>query len=245
VSGSLADGEPSRTHLRLALGRGWHAVTATKVGLVRHYAELQNLARDARVQLRFGAATAAALPTVDFAASGLRGATVERFEGILNGTSNFILSQMSGGRMAYADALAEAQRRGIAEPDPRLDVEGWDTACKLVLIANATWDAGLSLEDVNVTGIQPVTPEWLTQADRHGQVVKLIGSLERRGGQVIAEVGPRELGFDHPLAHVNGTEKGATFRTDTLGVLTVTGGKSDPRGAAAALLRDILHIAAV
>jgi homoserine dehydrogenase len=242
VAAGLADGEPSLTHLRVALGQGRHVATATKAALVRHYAALRALARQNGVHLRFGAATAAALPTVDFARACLAGATIERIEGVLNGTTNFILTRMARAGLAYAEALAEAQRLGIAEPDPSLDVGGWDTACKLVLMANDVWDAGLTLDDVEVEGIAAVSSPDLADAARAGRALKLVGRLERGSDGIAASVGPTALALDHPLGRLEGSEKGVTFWTDTLGQITVSGGQSAPRGAAAALLRDVVHI---
>src|SRR5690606_2693656 len=154
-----------------------------------------------------GAATAAALPTVDLADACLAGAEVLRFEGILNGTSNEILTQLGRG-VSYADALADAQRRGIAEADPTLDVGGHDTAAKLVLIAGSIWGAVLRLADLPVTGITEIVPDDLRVAARDGGSLKLLGSAWRDESGVHAHVQPTRLEATHPLAHVDGTEKG-------------------------------------
>lgn len=240
--GRLSDGEPSHSHIRAALERGWHVVAASKGALVRHYPALRTLAVEQNARLRFGGATAAALPTVDLVEHCLAGANVLGMEGILNGTSNFILSQMADGALSFDEALHVAQERGIAEPDPRLDVEGWDTAAKLVLIGNAVWDVDLTLEAVSVRGIADLTREDMARAAQNGEVLKLVGDLRQHEGRGEACVEPRALPADHPLAHVHGAEKGAVFFTDTMDRIAVTGGKSDPVGAAAALLRDVLHV---
>lgn len=239
---NIIDGEPGLTHIRAALKHGQHAVTAAKGPLVLRYNELKELAAKSKVKLMISAATAAALPTLDVGLSCLAGTEVLTAEGILNGTTNYILTRMYEDGCPYADALAEAQRMGVAEPDPSLDVEGRDTANKIFLIANEVFNAGLSLKDVAVEGITRVTPEEIQQAKKDGKVVKLIGKVERKEGRITASVAPMALSLDHPLASVRGTEKAISYLTDTMDRVTVSGGKSNPVGAAAAILKDIIRI---
>ena len=239
---NIRDGEPALTHVRLALGRGLHVVSATKGPFLRHHAELRALAGRRGAALKVSAAAAAALPTLDVGQVALAGARVAGFEGILNGTTNYILSRMAADGAAYAEALAEAQRLGIAEPDPSLDVEGHDTANKVVIIANAVLGADLTPERVRVEGITRVTPEAIARAKGAGAVIKLIGRAAREGAGLVASVGPVALPLDHPLAGVHGSEKAITYHTDTMDRVTVMGGKSDPRGAAAALLKDLINL---
>ena len=239
---NIRDGEPALTHVRLALGRGLHVVSAAKGPFLRHHAELRALAARHGAALKVSAAAAAALPTLDVAQVALAGARIAAFEGILNGTTNYILTRMAAGGATYAEALAEAQRLGIAEPDPALDVEGHDTANKVVIVANAGLGADLTPEQVPVKGITQVTPEAIAQAKRNGTVIKLVGRAAREGDRFVASVEPVALPLDHPLAGVQGAEKAITYHTDTMDRVTVMGGKSDPRGAAAALLKDIINL---
>jgi homoserine dehydrogenase len=238
----LLSGEPGTTHVRLALERGWDVVTASKGALVVHGPELFRLARQRGLRLRYGAAAAAALPTLDVARWGLTGSTVERIDGILNGTSNAILTTMRRDGLAFAEALARAQVAGIAERDPRLDVGGWDTAAKLVLIAGAVWGRTTRLADAEVTGIEAVTPSEIAGATARGGAIRLVGSAWLEDGMPRVRVEPVELPADHAFAHVDGAEKAITFTTDTLGRITVAGGASSPRAAAAAMLRDVLNL---
>ncbi len=238
----IQTGEPGLTNITAALENGLHVVTATKGPLVLKYGSLVDLARRRRVGLKFGAATAAALPAVDIGAYCLAGAEILRIEGILNGTTNYILTQMRTSGQSYLEALAEAQCRGITETDPRLDVDGWDAAIKLVLIANALMGCQLTLDQVQVSGITAITPEEVLTARAAGKAPRLIAEAVMQEGTVRASVGIRHLGPDHPLAHVDGPEKGITYFTDSMDRVTVTGGRSDPRGAAAALLKDILNL---
>jgi homoserine dehydrogenase len=239
---NIQDGEPGMTHIRAALDHGMHVVTAAKGPLVLRYRELKNLADKSGVKMMISAATAAALPTLDVGLTCLAGTEVLSAEGILNGTTNYILTRMYEEGTPYQDALAEAQRMGVAEPDPSLDVEGRDTANKILLIANEVFQAGLSLQDIPVEGITRVTPEGIQKAKKEGKVLKLIGRVEKEGDQVTASVAPTALPLDHPLASVRGTEKAISYLTDTMDRVTVSGGKSNPVGAAAAILKDIIRI---
>jgi len=239
---NIKDGEPGMTHLQTALAHGKHVVTAAKGPLVLRYKELKDLADKSKVKLMISAATAAALPTLDVGLTCLAGTEVLNAEGILNGTTNYILTRMYEEGTPYQDALAEAQKMGVAEPDPSLDVEGRDTANKILLIANEVLQAGLSLKDIPVEGITRVTPEDIQKAKREGKVIKLIGKAEKKNGKVVASVAPMALPLDHPLATVRGTEKAISYLTDTMDRVTVSGGKSNPVGAAAAVLKDIIRI---
>jgi homoserine dehydrogenase len=239
---NIQDGEPAMTHIRTALSRERHVVTAAKGPMVLRYTELKTLAEKAKVKLMISAATAAALPTLDVGLSCLAGTEVLSAEGILNGTTNYILTRMHEDGCPYAEALAEAQKMGVAEPDPSLDVEGRDTANKILLIANEIFGAGLTLPDVPVEGITKVNPEEVDRAKREGKIIKLIGKVEKKEGKIKASVAPMALPREHPLACVRGTEKAISYLTDTMDRVTVSGGKSNPVGAAAAMLKDIIRI---
>ncbi len=250
---SLKTGEPGLSLTRLALHSGWHVVTADKAPLVVDFSGLRRKAEQKRLCLKFSGATAAALPALDVGLYCLAGSEISLMEGILNGTTNFILTEMGKGR-SYDACLEEAKARGIAEPDPSLDVSGRDTAIKLLLIARAIWESDITLEDIAIEGIAQLPLHFVRRATREGKKVKLIGRLERetkelaRGekkekqGKIYASVQPQAIDSNHPLFNVDGTNKAIAFTTDTMGIVSVSGGKSDPRGAAAALLKDILHI---
>ncbi len=199
----IQTGEPAMSHIREALLRGMHVVSANKGPFIRAYRELTRLAREKNVELKISAAAAAALPTIDVAETCLAGAEILGIEGVLNGTTNFILSKMRLSGQSYEEALAEAQALGIA---------------------------GVSLEEVQ-------------GASAAGKIMRLVGVSKRdESGRVSARVAPELLTPDHPLAGVEGAEKGITYTSDTMDRVTVVGGKSDPRGAAAALLKDLINI---
>jgi homoserine dehydrogenase len=246
VEGTPSDiktGEPGLTYINAALESGWNVVTASKGALVSAFRKLRALASERGLALKFSGATAAALPTLDVGLVSLAGTKIEGIQGILNGTSNYILTKMADG-LSYDEALDEARRWGIAEPDPSMDVEGWDSAAKILLIANACLDTDFGLDDVKVTGLDGLRPGFIDDARKEGKSVKLlaIASPKKSGRGWSLEVRPSLLDPSHPLFHVNGTEKGITFFTDTMGSVTVTGGRSNPRGAAAAMLKDLINI---
>jgi Homoserine dehydrogenase len=240
---NLHTGEPGLSLMKTALEKGWHVVTANKGPLVLRPDELRELATKNNTWIKASGATAAALPTVDIGLYSLAGTEIQAIEGILNGTTNFILTRMSEG-LTYEQALQEAQAKGIAEPDPSLDVEGWDTAAKMVLIANQVLGTEIKLNEVIIRGMKGIAIETVEKINRLGKSLKLIGKCDRENHSSPwkIEVGLALLDQEHPLSRVQGTNKGIIFYTDTMGWIAVSGGKSDPRGAAAALLKDIISI---
>ncbi len=234
-------GEPGLSHIRDALERGWHVVTANKAPLVIDFKGLCGRASQNRVELKFSGATAAALPTVDVALYSLAGTEISRIEGILNGTTNHILTRIKEGA-SYDEALAEAQAKGIAETDPSLDVSGWDTASKILIISNAVLKTNFSLDDVRIQGIESIPPQLLNQGREKDKALKLLGKAWKKGREYQLEVGLIVIDNSHPLFGVDGTNKGIVFFTDTMNSITVIGGKSDPKGTGAALLKDIINI---
>jgi len=240
---NIQTGEPALSHIRLALSQKINVVSANKGPFIRSYRSLKSLANDYGVALKLSTAAAAALPTLDVAQTCLAGTEIRAIEGVLNGTSNFILTRMRTGNGSFEEALAEAQRLGIAETDPTLDIEGIDTANKLALIANVTMDTDLLPDNIGRKGITGITSETVRQAASEGRIMRLVGRAEKvAGGAVHASVAPELLPQAHPLASVDGSEKGITYTTDTMDRVTVMGGKSDPMGAAAALLKDLINI---
>ncbi len=239
---NVVDGEPGLSHIRAALKRGMHVVTANKGPLVVAFAELRDLARSQDRLLMFGPATAAALPTVSVGTYELAGSMVTRIEGILNGTTNYILTQMRDRGVSYREGLREAQQLGIAEMNPTLDVEGYDTSNKLLILANSLMNGSLSLPDVEREGITGITVEEVRAARETGQSIKLVGVADWEDGRLRATVRRTKLPAGHPLAGVDGAEKGVTFHSDLLGTITVTGGASGRIPAAASILRDLVNL---
>jgi homoserine dehydrogenase len=167
---------------------------------------------------------------------------VREVSGVLNGTTNLMLTRMREG-LSFADALAEAQRLGIAEPDPRYDVEGWDTAVKILIIARALLDPDATLGRVDRRGIDTVTPELHAEAEKSGGRVRLVGRARRTDAGVVLTVAPEVVGPDDPFYLLEGKKKAARFVSDDFGELTVIGGASGRRDVAAAMLKDMIHAA--
>lgn len=238
---NLNNGEPAYSFITAAIGKGMDIVSANKGPFVLFFHELKTMADKHKSGLYISAATGAALPTLDVGKFSTAGASITSIEGILNGTTNFILTKMSLEKCSYQEGLKEAQAMGIAETDPTLDVEGYDTRNKLVLISNTLFNTGFGVNDVPVKGITNITHEDIDQAAREGKVLKLVATAEWKDGKVSLDVSPRKIDKKHPLAAINFSEKGITYTTDTMGQITVLGGKSSPVGAAAALLKDVIH----
>jgi homoserine dehydrogenase len=239
---NLRDGQPGLDIVRAALRAGKHAVLASKGPLVLAYAELAALASaPGGPALRFSGAVGGALPT---AAMGrhLAGCVIERAELVVNGTTQVILEEMAAGR-DFAAALAEAQRQGIVEPDPSLDVDGWDAANKLVIFANAVLGRPTKLADLKVDGIRGVSDAELQAAWATGGRISVVGLAERRpDGTYTLSVGPAALGSDHPLARLSRGEMGFVITSDLAGRTTVASLEDGPVGTCQAMIRDVVDI---
>ena len=235
-------GEPALSHIRDALATGMHVVTANKGPIARAYRELDALARNRGRLLRFEATLADCLPVFTLRRSALPLAEIGAIRGIVSSTCNYILSQCAVG-IAFADALAEAQRLGIAERDPRSDLEGHDAAAKAAILANVLMDADIRPEDVVRHPIDATAGEAARAAAAVGARVRPLIDIERRGGRIIASFRPRRLEPLDPLYAVDGFSMGLVFETDLAGRLGVQ--LHDPHidQVAYAILTDLLEIA--
>ncbi len=238
---NVETGEPGLTHIRTALEVGKHVVTSNKGPIALAYRELMTLAEEKGAILRFEGTVLSGTPAISLATEALAGADVLEVKGIVNGTTNFILTKMEEG-MSYEDALREAQRLGYAEADPTADVEGWDAAVKLVILANVVMGADITLGDVEREGITGVTREDVEVALRDGQRIKLIASAKREGSRVIARVAPTRVSLTHPLASVMGATNALTLVTDHLGEVTIVGPGAGRVETGQAILSDLLAI---
>jgi len=226
--------EPSLAILRAGLAAGLPVVTANKSPLARHGAELRSRAGGWH-RIGCAAAAGAALPAAVVAQALARTDRIDSIEGVLTGTTTFVLDEMRRG-VSVQDATKAAQKARIAEPDPSIDLGGWDTAAKLVVLASIVWeDLDLDLDGVAVSGIEAVDPS------AEG-LQRLVGRAQRRGDEVTARVEPEVLDPGHPLSALRGRDKGVVFRGQAIGEVVVTGGRSHPSGAAAAALGDVLRL---
>ena len=192
--------EPTRDYVLRALEAGRHVVTANKQLLSQHGEEVFDAARRGGVQLRFEGAVAGVVPAIRVMAETLAAAHIERVHGIVNGTTNYILSEMARTGASYEDALAEAQRLGYAEADPTEDVTGKDAAAKMAILARLAFNAAVALDQVSYEGIERLTGDDIAYAKDLGLSLKLIGSAERIDSGVAVHVYPAFLYADHPLA---------------------------------------------
>ena len=235
-------GGPGLDYLRSSLAAGRHAVVISKGALVHDGVALRQLARSTGAMLKISGATAAALPTIDLIDYNLKGCRVLRIEGVLNATTNYLLNAMMTRGLGFETALAEAQAGGFAERDPSYDVEGWDTACKLLILANFGLGLELRIDDMSVQGIQAITRNDLEGWRASGMVPRLGGRLTMDSGPPCAEVGIRTYPNTDPLAHVAGKSKAIRVTTDTMGEIVAIGGGAEPGATAAAALKDLEHI---
>jgi homoserine dehydrogenase len=239
---NLEDGEPGLSVTRNALQRGIPVVLANKAPLVLAFAELYTLAQATGAGLAYSATVCGALPVINIGQRDLVAADILHLRGIFNSTSNFVLSEMSAGQ-EYAAALAEAQRRGIAEADPSLDVEGWDTANKLIIIANSFLAMRATLADVSVQGITHLSHADLQAANQRGEKIKLVASAEARpeGGYRLT-VAPVALPATDFLGGCDGWEMGIEMRSDLYGLMYHKIWEREPLPTAAAMLRDAVNL---
>ena len=212
-------------------------VSANKGPIVLFYREIHELARQKGCGVHISAATAAALPTLDVGQVCLAGTRLLEIEGILNGSTNYILTRMQQDGCGYEVALKEAQELGIAETDPSYDVEGKDTACKLVILANDIFGIDSTYKDVEIEGIIGVTLESLKLASDKGYTIKLIGEVGER-----LRVAPRLVPKDHILA-VGGTLNIMSLNTDLAGDITITGKGAGAIETSSSILSDVINIA--
>jgi homoserine dehydrogenase len=247
---NLKTGQPGLECVRIAIRRDMAAVLANKGPLVHAFGELEAAARAAGVGLAYSATVCGALPVVNIGQRDLAACDIRSVRGIFNSTSNSILAAMARGGN-YADALRQAQLDGIAEADPRLDVEGWDTANKLVIIANSILHQPCALTDVQpVSGITNITPAEIREHAARGEVVRLVaraepvpkGAADLLGLRYQLSVQPEWLPADDFLASVSGWEMGIVFDTDIMGLQQFKVDERGPVPTAAAMLRDVISL---
>jgi len=232
--------EPAREYVLRAMRAGRHVVTANKQLLSHHGEELWEVARTEGVQLRFEGAVAGVVPVIRVLQESLAGASIERVHGIVNGTTNFILSEMARTGMTFGDALAEAQRLGYAEADPSEDVDGRDAAAKMAILARLAFDTPVHIDDVRYEGIEQIQPDDLEYARDLGLGLKLIGTAELIGGGLSVRVHPAFLYPHHPLASVNGPFNAVTVESREITEVTMSGPGAGGPQTATAVLGDVI-----
>lgn len=256
---NLKDAEPGLSSVRAALKAGVNVVLANKgpaaiafkelaeisdmgEGWGRNYGELpESIRHERRPKLRFSACVAGSLPAINLGWRDLAGCQIQRLEAVFNGTTQYIIRAMEDGQ-SYDEALADAQRRGIAETDPSLDVDGWDAAAKLVIAANTVLGQPTELKDVEIQGIRDLTFKDLQQVSKDGLRMVPVATAELIDGAYKLSVRPTPLPVDHPLACLTPDEMGVVYYSRDVDRLSSASSEPGPEPAAAAMLRDMLEV---
>jgi len=234
--------EPGLTCIRTALRRGMHVVTPNKGPLVLAYRELHDLAAAQGVQLRFDGTVAGGLPALYLGQRDLRGAIIHRLEAVPNLVTGYVMDMLTDG-LSWEEALTRARQEGVLEADDSWDLEGWDAAAKLVILANAVLEYPALLEEVTLTGITALDVDALRSARERGARYRLLARAERGSeGTYTLSVAPVPLPPDHPLGHLGRKQMGVVFSTDVYGTVTAIIDEPDPLPSAATMLRDVLDI---
>lgn len=248
----MGNEHPTYSYVKQALLNGKHVVTANKLLLAIHGVELQALAYRKGVQLLYEGSVLGGIPILRTIQHGLSGDRIEEVCGILNGTTNFILTQMTESGREYEEALRLAQQEGYAESDPTMDVNGLDAACKLVILCRECFDLDIRIEDIVISGIQDVRVEEIEAQKKSGRVPKLVARAsvikkdsEGNGAQerIRAKVGIEWLPIDDVLSQVAGVDNGLSLRTQLVGELFWRGPGAGGLATGGAVLSDVLEVA--
>ncbi|MFC1527749.1 homoserine dehydrogenase [Candidatus Neomarinimicrobiota bacterium] len=234
-------GEPAITHCKTAFDNGKPVVTSNKGPAALQYAEMQKLAIKNNVNFLIEGTVMSGTPVLNLVNGPLAGCEITAIKGILNGTTNFMLSEMEAG-MTYDAVLNKAQELGYAEADPTGDVEGFDAMAKVIILSNVVMSAGISATEVDRQGITNITPEMISDAKKENSRWKLIGSIKKVKDGIKASVKPEKLPLSHPLANIMGATNALTFTTDLLGDVTIIGAGAGKIETGYSILTDILKI---
>lgn len=237
----LTSGGPAVEHVKTALKEGKHVVTSNKGPAALYYPEMKKLADKHGVKFMIEGTVVAGTPILNLSEGPLAGCEISKIRGILNGTTNYMLTEMEKG-MAYEEVLKIAQEKGYAEADPTGDVEGHDARGKVTILANVVMGASLHIKDVSCTGITGIKSEDIKQAKEENKRWKLIGAVENKEGKVTGSVAPEMVDLTHPLAGIMGATNALTFTTDLLGDVTIVGPGAGRIETGFSILTDILAI---
>ena len=235
TASNYKDAEPGMTHITTAMKKGMHVISVNKGPLALAFPSLMELAIYNHVMFKFSGTVGGGTPIIDYAKNSLRGERITSFAGILNGTTNYILSNMSTG-LSFNDALKDAKSKGYVEADESLDLDGLDAAAKLVILANWVMGMKVTMPDINCTGIRKVSTDDIKKATKNNCSVKLIASCNKE-----LTVSPKEISNEDPLC-VNGTLNAIAFTSEHSGTQTIIGKGAGGTETASSILRDLLDI---
>ncbi len=234
--------QPAADYMRRCLEAGLHVVTANKEALSKHFSELIEAATEAERALMFEASVGGGIPLLTSYRQILATNRVIRVRGIVNGTTNYILSRMASGGVPYDEALGEAQQLGYAEPDPTADVEGFDAAYKLAILASLMTGRHVHPDEIDRTGISGLAPHDIDKARHQNGVYKLIARAEAaEGGELILRVAPEIVPNDQLLAHVNANYNAIEVVGDRVGPVVLSGQGAGPLPTSSAILSDVVE----
>lgn len=234
-------GEPAATHLRTAMKRGKHAVTANKGPVAWYFNELKELAEKNNVKFYYETTVMDGTPIFNLKDETLRFAEVTQVEGILNTTTNYVLEELAKGK-DYDDVIEEGRKIGFVEADPSMDIEGWDAAAKITALLNVLMHAGITPEDVDRKGIEDITVEDIKEADSEGRVIKLMCRGKRENGRVIASVKPEKVEKGSLMSAIDGTSSVVQITTDLMGKLTIIEHDPDLVQTGYGVFSDVIRI---
>ncbi|MFD0696565.1 homoserine dehydrogenase [Paenibacillus sp. GCM10027628] len=234
-------GQPAIDHCKAAFASGKNVVMSNKGPVALAYQELAALAEKNGVRWGYEGTVMSGTPAIRLPLVSLAGNTIYEIKGILNGTTNFMLTKMEDG-MSYQEALAEAQALGYAEADPTNDVEGYDAQYKITILTNIVMNGSINREDVACQGISHLTPEDIQMARAQGKRWKLIATCRRDGDRIIAKVGPEALPLSDPLAAVGGAVNAVTYNCDLAGPITLIGAGAGRKETGFSILIDLINI---
>jgi homoserine dehydrogenase len=234
--------EPATSYVKKALQSGKHVVTSNKGPAALYYPELKKLADENNLFFRIEGTVMSGTPVFNLFESGFSGNTIKEIKGILNGTTNFILSKMEEENMDYEEALTLAQKLGYAEADPTADVEGYDALAKVVILSNVLLGGNIKPSDAKREGITSLSKEEILKAKQEGYRYKLIASTKKENGQIEASVSPQKLLLSDPLAGIMGANNALTFDLDLLGKVTIQGPGAGKTETGYSILTDMLSI---
>lgn len=242
VMEAIVGSEPSFTCLKKAIQKGCHVITANKQMFAHHGKELMKLAEENAVSVGFEATVAGGIPIIQTLRHLLKVNQVQSVQGILNGTSNFILTEMRENKQSFADALALAQQKGFAEADPTNDIEGIDAFYKLMILSKIAFGKEPDWKSVEIQGISGISYEKIQEAEKCGLRFKHIASISKKGDEIFGSIKPVLIEKSHPFYNIEGVENAVNVQSDIVGSITLQGPGAGMFPTASAMIEDLVYV---
>lgn len=242
VMEAIVEREPTFTYLEKAIEKGCHIITANKEMFAHHGPELKSLAAQHGVSVGFEATVGGGIPVIQTLQQLLAVNRVRKIEGIVNGTSNYILTEMREKQQSFGAALAAAQVKGYAEADPTNDVDGYDALYKLMILSDLAFGEQPEWSKIERKGIRPIRADHIEEARALGLRLKVIASIERKGGELVGSVKPVAVSESHPFYNIEGVENAINIQTDIVGSITLQGPGAGMFPTGSAMIEDLVHV---